>query len=150
MQEQIKAWATKFGLKTGQVEAGVGALLGFIQSKVPAAQWQQLQGLVPQAQQWMGKAASLPAAAQSATGGLMAQAVGLLGKLTGGSAGGLSDLMEKLQRAGFKPDSAMQFVSSVMGQIKAAAGPEKFAQLLGAVPALKDGLGGLGKFLNKP
>lgn len=150
MQEQIKAWAAKFGLKTDQVEAGVGALLVFIQSKVPAAQWQQLQGLVPQAQQWMGKAAALPAAAQGAAGGLMGQAMGLLGKVTGGSAGGLSDLMGKLQGAGIKPENAMPFVSSVMGQLKSVAGPEKFEKLLGAVPALKDGLGNLGKLLNKP
>lgn len=150
MQDQVKAWAAKFGVKTEQVEAGVGALLGFVQSKVPAAQWQQLQGLVPQAQQWIGKAAALPAAAPAAASGLLGQAMGLMGKVAGGAQGGLSQLMGQLQSAGFKPEAAMQFVPAVLAQLRASAGPEKFEKLLESVPALKQGLSGLGSFINKP
>lgn len=150
MQEQFKAWAERFGVSTGQVEAGVGALLGFLQAKLPAEQWQQLQGLLPQAQQWMAKAAALPAAAQGAAGGLMGQAMGVFSKLAGGAQGGIAQLTGKLQAAGFRPDSALQFVAAVLGQVKASAGAQKFDQLLGAVPSLRDAVGGLGKFVNKP
>lgn len=150
MQEQIKSWAAKFGLQTDQVEAGVGALLGFLQSKVPAAQWQQLQALVPQAQQWMGKAAALPATAQGTASGLFGKAMGLVGKITGGAQGGVSQLMGQLQSAGFKPEAAMQFVPSVLAQLKASAGPEKFEKIIESVPSLKQALSGLGSFINKP
>lgn len=150
MQEQIKAWAARFGLSTDQVEAGVGALLGFIRSKVPAQQWQQLQGLLPQAQLWMDKAAALPAGAQGAAAGLVGQAMGLLDKVTGGAKGGISQLITSLQEAGFRPDNAAPFVASVLAQIKASAGPEKFERLLASAPALRDAVAGLGSFVKKP
>ena len=155
MQEMIKTWAAKFGMKPEQIEAGVGALLGFIQSKVPAAQFAQLSGLIPQAQQWIGKAAVLPAAAQGAASGLMGQAMGMLGKVSSGAQGGIAQVLAQLQQAGFKPETAMQFVPAVLNQIKSVAGKEKFEQLLSSVPVLKDALAGgvqglLGKFMNKP
>lgn len=142
MQEQIKAWAAKFGVQPGQVEAGIGAVLGFIQSKVPAAQFQQLQGLMPMAQQWIQKAGTLPAGGSAGGGGLMGMAGGLLGKLGGGAQGGLGQVLTQLQGAGFKPEAAAQFVPAVLNQLKAEAGPDKFNQLLSSVPALKDMLGG--------
>lgn len=141
MQDQIKAWAAKFGVTPQQVETGIGVVLGFIQSKVPAAQFQQLQGLMPAASQWIQKAGTLPAAAGAGGGGLLGMASGLLGK-AGAGAGELTAVLGKLQSAGFKPDTAMQFVPQVLGQIKSAAGPDTFDKLLANVPALKGALGG--------
>ena len=155
MQEQIKAWATKFGVQPTQVEAGIGAVLGFIQSKVPPGQFQQLQGLMPMAQQWIQKAGALPTNGAQGGSDLMSMASGLLGKLSGGGQNGLGTVLTQLQGAGFKPETAMQFVPAVLNQLKAAAGPEKFDQLLASVPALKDTLGGggaaglLGQLLGK-
>ena len=112
MQEQIKALAERFGLKTDQVEAGLGAVLQFIQSRVPAQQWSQLSGLIPQAQALMGKAAGLPAAAKA------------------------SAVPGRLQQAGVKPEAMPQFAAAVIGQIKAKASPEQFKALVAQVPGL--------------
>lgn len=146
MQEQIKAWAAKFGVPPAQVEAGIGAVLGFIQQKVPPAQFQQLQGLLPMAQQWIQKAGSLPAAGAAGGNDLMGMASGLLGKLgsEGGGAAALGQVVGQLKNAGFDPQKAMEFVPAVLNQIKSAAGPDTFNKLLASAPALKDALNGAG------
>ena len=142
MQEHIKAWAAKFGLQTGQIEAGVGAILGFIQSKIPPAQFEQLQQLVPMAQPWIEKARALPAAGAQAGSDLMGKASSLLSQLAGSGQSAAAQVLLQLQNAGFRPDTALQFAASVLEQLKATAGPEKFNQLLASAPALKDALFG--------
>jgi hypothetical protein len=139
VEEQIKALASKFGVQPIQVEAGLGAILGLIQSKAPA-QYAQLKGFMPMAQQWIQKAAAMPTAGGDAGGGLLGVASGMLGKM--GAAGGVGQVISQLQNAGFKPESALQFVPAALNQLKAMLGPEKFEQLLTSVPALKDALSG--------
>jgi len=136
MQEEIKALASKFGVQPIQVEAGIGAILGLIQKKAPA-QYAQLEALMPAAQQWVRNAAAMRPVAG---GGLMGMASGVLGKM--GGPGGIGQVISQLQNAGFKPESALQFLPAALDQIKTMVGPEKFEQLLGAVPALRDGLSG--------
>lgn len=140
MQEQIRAWAAKFGMQTGQIEAGIGAVLGFIESKIPPAQFEQLQALVPQARQWIEQAKALPAAGAQAGGDLLGKAQGLLGQLAGGGQGAAAQVLARLQAAGFRLDTALQFAGAVLDELKAVAGPEKFNELLASAPALKDAL----------
>lgn len=139
MQEQIKALASKFGVQPMQVEAGIGAILGLIKSKAPA-QYTQLQGLMPMAQQWVQTAAAMPPVGGKPDGGVMGLASGMLGKVAGTS--GIGQVISQLQNAGFKPESALQFLPAALNQLKSMVGSEKFDQLLSAVPALKEGLSG--------
>lgn len=143
MQQIIAQLTAQLGLKKEQIEAGAGAILNLVKEKIPQAEFQQLLGKLPGANDWLAKAQALPATAQQTASGLLGQASNLLGSLTGNAQGGLAALLSQLEKAGFKADSAMQFVPALLNQIKAAVGPEQLNKLLAQVPALKDAASGM-------
>lgn len=150
MQTIVTSLAQQFGLKSEQIQAGAGAVLQLIQEKAGGSEFQALIAKVPGAQAWIQQAKALPAQAQQVGGGLLGQASSLLGAVTGQTQGGLAAVLGKLEQAGFKPDSAIQFVPALLEQIKSVAGPETVQKILESVPALKDSAGGLiGKLLGR-
>lgn len=148
MQNLVTQLAQQFGLRSEQVQAGAGAVLQLLQEKAGGADFQQLLGKVPGAKAWIEQARAMPQQAGQVGGGLLGQASNLLGAVTGQGQSGLAGILGKLEQAGFKPDSAVQFVPALLEQLKATAGPDTLNKLLDQVPALKGAAGGLlGKFL---
>lgn len=153
MNNMIDELAQRFGLSTQQVQAGAGAILQLLQQKSGKVDFQQLLGAVPGSQAWIEQAKALPEQAGQAGGGLLGQAAGLLGALGGQGQAGLAGILGQLGQAGFKPDTAMQFVPALLEQLKGSAGSDVLNKVLAQVPALKDaGAGGgvagaLGKLL---
>lgn len=149
MQNIVTQLAQQFGLKGDQVQAAAGAVLQLLQQKAGDAEFQALVAKVPGAQAWIEQARALPAQAGQAGGGLLGQASSLLGGVTGQGQSGLAGILGKLESAGFKPESALQFVPALLEQFKAAAGPETLNKVVEQVPGLNQGTTGalLGKFL---
>lgn len=148
MQNLVTQLAQQFGLKSEQVQAGAGAVLQLLQEKAGGADFQALLGKVPGAQAWIEQAKALPGQAGQVGGGLLGQASGLLGAMTGQGQSGLAGILGKLQAAGFKPESAMQFVPALLEQLKGAAGSDTVKKVVEQVPGLQGTTGALlGKFL---
>lgn len=148
MQNIISTLAQQFGLRPEQVQAGVGAILQLLQEKAGGGDFQQLLAKIPGAQAWIDQAKVLPQQSGDAGGGLLGQAAGILGAVTGQGQTGLAGILGKLQGAGFQPDSAAKFVPAVLEQLKGSAGAGTLDKVLEQVPGLK-GLGGglLGQLL---
>lgn len=123
MQEQIQRWAGTFGLEPKQVQSGLNTLMQYIQSKVPGPVWAQFAGRVPQVRSWVGEAIT------------MSQPMVPMAQIHS-SDGDLEQLLAELGKAGFTPQTAMQFVPAVLEQIRVKAGPDLYLKLLEAVPAL--------------
>lgn len=139
MNNLIDELAQRFGVSPEQVQAGAGAVLQLLKQNGGKVDFQQLLGAVPGAAAWMEKAKGMtPASGQEGGGGLLGHAAGLLGALGGQGAGGLSEALGQLGRAGFKPDAAAQFVPALLEQLKGSAGPDVVDKLLDQVPALKE------------
>lgn len=151
MNNLIDQLAQQYGISKEQVQAGAGAILQLLQDKGGAVDFQQLLGAVPGAQAWMEQAKALPQQAGQVGGGLLGQAAGLVGALGGQGQSGLAGLLGRLGQAGFKPDSAAQFVPALLEQLKGRAGADVLNQLLQQVPALKAaaGEGGAAGMLGK-
>ncbi len=149
MQNIVTQLAQQFGLKGEQVQAAAGAVLQLLQEKSGNAEFQALVAKVPGAQAWIEQAKALPSQAGQVGGGLLGQASSLLGAVTGQAQSGIAGIIGKLESAGFKPDSAMQFVPALLEQLKGAAGPDTLNKVIEQVPGLNQGTTGalLGKFL---
>lgn len=150
MQNLVTQLAQQFGLKSEQVQVAAGAILQLLQAKAGDKDFQELISAVPGAQAWIQQAKALPQQAAQVGGGLLGQASNLLGAVTGQGQSGLAGVLGKLEAAGFKTDTAAQFVPALLEQLRAAAGPDKLNKLVEQVPGLQGGAGALlGKFLNK-
>lgn len=131
MQELIQRWAATFGLEPEQVQSGLNTLMQYIQSKVPGGVWAQFASRVPQVRSWVGEAIT------------MSQPIVRMAPIhTPG--GDLAQLLNELGKAGFTPQTAMQFVPAVLEQVRAKAGPDLYLKVLEAVPALNPGASGSG------
>lgn len=125
MEDQIQRWAAQFGLPPEQVQTGLNAIAQFIKAKVPAPLWQQLEARLPALAVRAGEALTMSQPAVVAAGG--------------------SDsvqLVSELGKAGFTADRALRFVPEVLGQVKAAVGPELARKLQDALPGLAAAAGG--------
>lgn len=149
MQDIVTQLAAQFGLKGAQAQAAVGAVLRLLQEKAGNAEFQALVAKVPGAQGWIEQAKALPQQAGQAGGGLLGQVGGLLGAVTGQGQSGLAGVLGTLEAAGFKADTAMQFVPALLEKLKGVAGAETLSKVIDQVPGLNQGSTGalLGKFL---
>ena len=123
MQEMIQRWAGNFGLEPAQVQSGLNTLMQYIQSKVPGPVWAQFASRVPQVRSWVGEAITM---SQPMVPMVQIQSSGT----------DMAQLLAELGKAGFTPQTAMQFVPEVLEQIRAKAGPDLYLKLLEAVPDL--------------
>lgn len=144
MSQPIETLAQRFGLSSEQVQAGAGAILQLLQDKNGGADFQRLLAAVPGAAGWLDQAKPLAQGGAATGGGLLGQAAGLIGALGGQQGGGLAAVLGQLGQAGFKPDTAAQFVPALLEQLKSAAGPELVGSLLKNVPGLGAASGGGG------
>lgn len=150
MQNLIAQLSRDLGLETRQVQAGAGALLQLIQEKVGEGDFQAVLAKLPGAQAWIQQAKALPQQAGQVGGGLLGQASSLLGALGGKGPDGLAAVLGRLEQAGFKPDTAMQFVPAALDQLRNVLGEETFERVVDQVPMLKQTAGGLlGRFIRK-
>lgn len=139
MQDQIRQMAAAIGLTPEQVQAGLNTVVQFIQSKVPPPVWQQLAAAMPQLQGWVSQAVTMAAPVTHAAGGMAAG----LGARLGAAGGDVAALLGELRKAGFTPEKALQFVSMLLEQIKAKAGPDVFQKVVASVPGLSGIAAGL-------
>ena len=150
MNQLISELAGKFGMQSDQVEQGAGAVLNMIKEKASTEQFQSLLDKVPGASEWVGKAQNLSAGAGDSAEGMMGAVGGLMNKF---GADGIGGLVSQLGSAGFKPETAMQFLPELLEKLKGQASPELINGILSKIPALQtllggqtatEGLGGLG------
>jgi len=144
MDEILRQLSARLGIPLDQAESGAGALLSFIRENASQIDFQELLKSVPEAAAWMGRA---PAAAGTAgstadntsdIGGLLGQAMGMLGSFGGSAAG----ILTALSRLGLSPATALRFVPELLGLLQGRAGGDLIGRLAGSVPFLKDFLGG--------
>jgi len=143
MDEILRQLAERLGIQTDQAAVGAGALLSLIREHASRLDFEQLLRAVPEASTWMGTAAS---AAQgggpAAGGGLLGEIGGLIGSLTGNAAGGMGGLLSALAHSGLSPDKLGQFVPELLSLLQQRGGTDLLQRLVGAVPLLRDFLGG--------
>ncbi|WP_020648519.1 DUF2780 domain-containing protein [Solimonas variicoloris] len=146
MNEIIDKLASQFGIAPAQAESAAGAVLKLVQQEAASGDFQKLLAAAPQLQGWIAKAGQ---AGGASGGGLLGSIGGLVGGL-GGEAGGIGAVLATLQKSGLGVESASQFVPALLKQLSAHVDPALLAQVLEAVPALKQlggggsaGLGGL-------
>ena len=153
MQNLIAQLAQQFGLRPEQIQAGAGAILQLLQQHAGGTDFQQLLAKIPGAQTWLAQAQAAPQEAGAAGGGLLGQAASIFGALSGQEqTGGIAGVIGKLGQAGFKPDTAMQFVPALLEQLKGAAGADTLNKVLANVPGLNNAGGaggGAGALLGK-
>jgi hypothetical protein len=148
MDEILRQLSARLGIPLDLAESGAGALLSFIRENASQIDFQELLKSVPEAAAWMGRA---PAAAGTADntsgnasantadiGGLLGQAMGILGGFGGSAAG----ILTTLSRLGLRPATALRFVPELLGLLQGKAGGDLIGRLAGSVPFLKDFLGG--------
>ena len=139
MDDIIKNLAAQLGIGVGQAEAGAGAILQLIREQAAHGDFQQLLKAVPGATQWMGTASEV---AGGDGGGLLGQAAGLLGGLTGN--GGLGAAISALGKSGIGPEAAARFVPALLQLLQSKAGADLVGRLSSSVPFLKEALGAAG------
>lgn len=137
MTDIISQLSSQLGIPTDQATAGAGAIMTLIKDQAPDGDFQELVQAVPDASNWIGKAAPGPGSG-SGIGGMVG---GLMGGLGGGGAAGLIGL---LGQSGISGGTAAKFLPLFLNLIKGQAGNALFGKILGAVPMLKEAAGGEG------
>jgi hypothetical protein len=105
MADIVSELASRCGMSTETAQKGLGAVLGFLKSKLPTEAFNKLSDAVPGADSMMSSAADT----QEKSGGVISAVKGAVGKLFGGgdSVGGL---LSKLGQFGMTPEQIQGFI----------------------------------------
>jgi hypothetical protein len=148
MDEILSQLTASLGSHPGQTEVGAGALLNLIREHASAGDFDQLLKAVPEAAQWMGKAANVAAAPQTtpAAGepgaGLFGEIAGVIGSLTGSSTGGVGGLLAVLAHSGLSLETLTALVPQLLALLEQRGGSELLQRIAASVPMLRDFLQG--------
>jgi hypothetical protein len=147
MDEILSQLTASLGSHPGQTEVGAGALLNLIREHASQGDFDQLLKAVPEAAQWMGKAANVAAAPQSTPepgepgAGLFGEIAGVIGSLTGGSTTGVGGLLSVLTHSGLSLETLTALVPQLLGLLEQRGGSDLLQRIAAAVPMLRDFLG---------
>lgn len=135
MDDILRELSSRLGIPLDQAQSGAAAVLNFIRENASQIDFQQLLQSVPEAAAWMGGTPASGGATES--GGLLGQAMGLLGSFGGSAAG----ILTALSRSGLSPEAATRFVPELLGLLQGRTGGDLFARLAGSIPFFGEFLG---------
>ena len=128
-EDIITQLAGRCGINADQARKGLGAVLEFIKSKLPADAFAKVTAAVPGAERMMAAAQE---GAPESSGGVLGAVTGAVGKLFGGGAG---ELVSKLTQQGFSAEQLQAFVPKVVEFLKARLSEDVVKKIIGMLPA---------------
>jgi hypothetical protein len=105
MADIVSELASKCGMSTETAQKGLGAVLGFLKSKLPTEAFNKLSEAVPGADGMMSSAADT----EEKSGGVLGAVKGAIGKLFGGG-DSISGLLTKFGQLGMTPEQIEGFI----------------------------------------
>jgi Protein of unknown function VcgC/VcgE (DUF2780) len=129
MADLVTELASKAGVSADQARKGVGAVLEFLKSKLPNADFSHIQKAIPGADQMVADAQQLPASSS----GLLGKIGDMAGKLFGGGGG---EMMNKLANTGMSPDQVTGFLPTLFEKIKRFLPEWLVAKIESLIPGL--------------
>jgi hypothetical protein len=124
----INNLAEQSNISTDQAKKGLGAVLGFLQDKLPSDIFSRVTAAVPGAEGMMADAD----APDEDSGGIVGKVTGAIGKLFGGSAG---EMVGKLSSLGLSVDQVKSFLPNVLAFLKERLPGDVMKKISGLVPA---------------
>jgi hypothetical protein len=131
MADIITDLASKSGISPDVAQKGMGAVLEFLKSKLPADTFSKISAAVPGSDRMMAAAQAVP----EASGGILGAVTGAVGKLFGG---GASEMVAKLTHMGLSAEQLQEFVPQVVEFLKSRLPGDVFSKLSGLLPAAKE------------
>jgi hypothetical protein len=151
MDEILSQLTSSLGSHPGQTEVGAGALLNLIREHASQGDFDQLLKAVPEAAQWMNTASNVAAAPQSTPApgepgaGLFGEIAGVIGSLSGNSAGGVGGLLSVLAHSGLSLETLTALVPQLLALLEQRGGSDLLQRIAASVPMLRDFLGAAGQ-----
>jgi hypothetical protein len=130
MADIISELASKSGVSSDLAKKGVGALLSFIQEKLPADSFSKVLSAIPGGDNMM---AAVGETGPEPSAGVLNTISGLAGKLFGG-AGGATALVSKLTQLGFSADQLQKFLPTAIEFLKSKLPPDILNKLTSLIP----------------
>jgi hypothetical protein len=128
MADLINDLASRAGISPEQAQKGLGAVLGFLKSHLPADVYNKVSAAVPG-----GDAAAAAEPPAEERGGLLAGLTGAVGKLFGGGAG--PELVAKLGKLGFSAEQVQAFLPRVLEFLRGKLPEDVMRKITGLLPA---------------
>jgi len=132
MSDTITDLAGKTDISPDQAEKGLGAVLGFLQDKLPTDTFSQVRAAVPGSDGMMAAAESDQ---ESSGGGVLGAVTAMVGKLFGGSG---TELVSKLSGLGFSAEQVTSFLPNVLEFLKARLPEGLMSKVSGLLPGPKE------------
>jgi hypothetical protein len=124
----ISELASRSGISADQAKKGVGALLAFLKSHLPAEGFANVSAAVPGAENMMAASAGA-----GPSGGVVGALTSAVGKLFGGG-GGAAALAGQLAHLGFSADQLQKFLPGVIEFLKNKLPADTLKQLRALIP----------------
>jgi hypothetical protein len=122
--------ASKCGMSVDAARKGLGVVLEFLKSKLPAEAFAKVSEAVPGVESMVSSAAETGA---EASAGVVGAIKGAVGKLFGG--GGADALVAKFGQLGMTPDQLQGFLPKVLEFLKGKLPESVMKQISGLLPA---------------
>jgi hypothetical protein len=113
MADIVSELAGKCGISPELAKKGLGAVLAYCKTSLPAETYAKVSAVVPGADTMAAEAEATPAP----SGGVLSAITGAVGKLFGGG-GGEGELLSRLSGAGFSADQIQSFLPCVLETLK--------------------------------
>jgi hypothetical protein len=123
--------ASKCGISAEAAQKGLGVVLGFFKSKLPAESFAKLSAAVPGADDMMAAADT----GEQASGGVVGAVKGAIGKVFGG---GTEALLAKFGQFGMTPEQIQGFLPKVMEFLKGKLPEKVMSQVSGLLPTAQE------------
>jgi hypothetical protein len=134
MADIVSELAAKCGISPELVKKGLGAVLAYFKTALPADSYAKLSAAVPGTDDLVAEAAKAGAAP---SGGVLGAVGGAVSKLFGGGGGG--QLLSSLTGAGFSPDQLQKFLPGVMESLKGKLPDDVLKKVSGLLPVPETG-----------
>lgn len=131
MDDLTNALATETGVSSEQARNGFGALLNFLKERLGDENFQKLEAAIPGAASMI---ANSEAAQGTTQGGLFDAISALAGRLFGGKAEGIAELLTSLGKLGFQPAQIETFLAKAPALLKQHLPPELVERIMTALP----------------
>jgi hypothetical protein len=128
VSESLSELANKSGVSPEQAQKGLGALLAFLKSHLPAEIFAKLMAVVPNGGDLMAAAQAVSEKAPSE--GVVGAVKALAGKIFGGSGGAAA----VFTRLGFSPEQVKAFLANVLAFLKEKLPEEVMKQIRAHLP----------------
>lgn len=128
MADIITDLASRCGISPDLAQKGLGAVLTYFKSHLPADSFSRLSAALPAADSMMAAAQT----GQEASGGLLSAVTGAVGKLFGG--GAAAELASKFTQIGFSAAQIQTFLPKVLELLKSKLPGDLVKQVSGLLP----------------